>query len=79
MLQDCMADLSNEYLTLKSETRENLDLLKDYFPPNLEAILQRVQSFAQSHHKKIQEAHKAVFDKNKAISDLFNTNYQLQL
>jgi hypothetical protein len=45
--------------------------------PSLELLRSKADQFSVEAKKRLQEAHKAVFDKNKQISDLFNKNTEL--
>jgi len=69
--------LQQSYSALRFEVNESQDLQGQFLEPNLALLKDRAQQFAVEQKKKMQEAYKAVFDKNKQISDLFNKNTEL--
>ncbi len=46
--------------------------------PSLDMLKQKALQFSLDNKKMLQEAHKAVYEKNKQISDIFNKNTELQ-
>lgn len=69
--------MQQSYSALRFEVNESQDLQGQFLGPNLALLKDRAQQFAVEQKKKMQEAYKAVFDKNKQISDLFNKNTEL--
>eukprot|EP00347_Sterkiella_histriomuscorum_P009458 403341140 len=80
-LSDTRKKLDNlraDYNQLKQQVHENEELTKSYIGPNINLISQQVSQFQAQQKSKLQEAHKAVFDKNKQIADYFNANNQMK-
>ena len=71
--------LQQAYSALRYEFNESLDLQSSFLgdPNIIDVIKQKTKDLISQQEKKIQEAHKAVYDKNKQISDLFNKNTEL--
>ena len=77
-ISDDFQNLKQSYTALKYDFTENQDILSQSLGPSIEHLKKRASEFGVDSKKKLQEAHKAVYDKNKQISDLFNKNTELQ-